>query len=781
MQNNKRLKILFLLQDIPFPVSDGMRWKVFHLLKYLSAHHQCDVIAFAEKPPYMVALKRELPLVNWLAAIPRAGSFARVWRSVLQLLAGRPASLGRFHSQKYLSRLQEAVRAERYDVLHFDIVNIAQYLREDIASVHSPNDATSLFYSRMAKTVDSRATRLRLWLGAFLLRRYERNTYPKFTKVHVVSQVDANYLKLSIPDADVVFIPFGVDVEQHSDNAGSVQEYGDQALTILILGGANVPGVASGIQGFVEDVMPRIAADFPAATFRIQGRETEQFLGRLNVAPGLNVHASNWVEDLDALIRAATVVVLPDKAGTGIKTRALQALACGTPIVGTKVAFEGLQEYARSGEHCMIAGDSDELASQLREILSDTDKRRALGLAATELARTQLSWSLLGPKYEAMYFDAVRKFQRRGMGPDLKSNPDFSHGQVADGAAYPRFSVCIPAYNRAALLPELLDSIFSQDYDAFEVVIVEDGSPERVEIAAVAHAYAEKYPGRLFYHENAENLGYDGNLRRLIEEATGDYVVFMGNDDLMAKGALSAMANAVRSSPQVGVILRSYSSFKTTPDDPVQTFRYFDSDFFFPAGAATITTFFRRCVFISGMVVRRESALAFSTDRFDGTLLYQQHLVGEILARENGIYLAQIVSYHRLGGTPDFGNSRVERGQFVPHEQTAESSVHFMRGMLSIAAAVAQSTGLPVYQPILHDIGNYAYPILAIQAQRPRGVFFSYVRALGRLGFWRVPLFYAYALGLFIFGRNACDRVIAMIKRRLGRAPKIGRVYSGQE
>lgn len=341
-------------------------------------------------------------------------------------------------------------------------------------------------------------------------------------------------------------------------------------------------------------------------------------------------------------------------------------------------------------------------------------------------------------------------------------------------------SVCIPAYNRAALLPSLLDSIFEQDYQDFELVIAEDMSPEREAIAAVASDYAERYPGQVVYGENATNKGYDGNLRRLIELARGEYVLFMGNDDLMAPGALRAVAEAIQTHPRVGVVLRSYASFNTTPDELEQTFRYFDKDSFFPSGATTITTFFRRCVFISGMVVRRKSALAFSTDRFDGTLLYQQHLVGQILANENGVYLTQILTYHRLGGTPDFGNSAVEKGRFVPREQNPESSVHFMRGMLTIAMAVEQSTELPVYRPILRDIGNYSYPILSIQAERPGIVFVGYAYALARMGLWRAPLFHVYALGLLLLGRNMCDRLISMIKKHLGRAPKIGRLYSGQ-
>jgi abequosyltransferase len=342
-------------------------------------------------------------------------------------------------------------------------------------------------------------------------------------------------------------------------------------------------------------------------------------------------------------------------------------------------------------------------------------------------------------------------------------------------------SVCIPAYNRSDLLPVLLDSIFSQDYSDFEIIIAEDKSPERNAIARVASEYDAMYPRKIVYAENDVNLGYDANLRRLIELAKGDYIVFMGNDDLMAPGALRAICEAVNNYPNIGVLLRSYASFHNSPEEIVQKFRYFEHDAFFHAGCSTIITFFRRSVFISGMVVRRESALVHSTACFDGTLLYQQHLVGNILAAENGVYLTKILSYHRLGGIPDFGNSATERGFYVPNEQTVESSVHFMRGMLKIAKSVQKNTSLPVFNSILRDIGNYSYPILSIQSNRSNCNFFRYALAIAKLGFWRVPIFYVYAIGLFIFGKNICDRVIAFIKNNLGYAPNIGNIYSGEK
>jgi len=341
-------------------------------------------------------------------------------------------------------------------------------------------------------------------------------------------------------------------------------------------------------------------------------------------------------------------------------------------------------------------------------------------------------------------------------------------------------SVCIPAYNRAGVLPALLDSILSQDFSDFDIVIAEDCSPERPAIAAKAVEYQQRFGEKVKYHENPETLGYDGNLRRLIELATGDYVLFMGNDDLLAPGALAAVAAAVRERQDVGVVLRSYSSFVTDPAEVVQVFRYFGEDRVFPPGPDTVVTFFRRCVFISGMVFKRSSAAALATARFDGTLLYQQHLAGHILANESGVYLNRILSYHRLGGVPDFGASAAEKGMFVPKQQTPESSVHFMRGMLEIAYSLDAAGCAKVGRRILRDIGNYAYPILSIQAGRPFGTFLSYLWQLMKLGFWRVPLFHVYALGLLVLGSNICGHLITRIKKALGRAPLLGSVYKGQ-
>jgi uncharacterized membrane protein len=100
--------------------------------------------------------------------------------------------------------------------------------------------------------------------------------------------------------------------------------------------------------------------------------------------------------------------------------------------------------------------------------------------------------------------------------------------------------------------------------------------------------------------------------------------------------------------------------------------------------------------------------------------------------------------------------------------------------MLIIAYSLDEESTTKVGHRILRDIANYSYPILSIQADRSFRVFVIYIWQLLKLGFWRAPLFYIYAIGLILLGRKNCDRLIGCLKKLLGRSPLIGAIYSGK-
>lgn len=340
--------------------------------------------------------------------------------------------------------------------------------------------------------------------------------------------------------------------------------------------------------------------------------------------------------------------------------------------------------------------------------------------------------------------------------------------------ARPFLSICIPAYNRSEVFAELLESILNQSFKDFEIVICEDQSKQRQLIAKIAQDYSALYPNKIFYFENPSNLGYDGNLRELIKKSRGEYCVFMGNDDLLAPDGLSIIASSLNKHPDAGVFLRTYAAFNVTPENIDQVFRYFPEELYMAPGIDTVSLFYRRSVVIPGMTLHRDSSLELETSEFDGSLLYQLYLVGNLLSKKAGVYSPEIVSLYRNDGIPDFGNAPSEKGRFVPNQRTPESSLHFMKSMLQIAAAVEKKSGLKVYKRIFQDMANYSYPFIAIQRDKGPVQFTNYAFGLAKLGFYKSPMFWAYFTALLVIGPKKCDALIRWIKRKIGRTPRIG-------
>lgn len=339
----------------------------------------------------------------------------------------------------------------------------------------------------------------------------------------------------------------------------------------------------------------------------------------------------------------------------------------------------------------------------------------------------------------------------------------------------PLLSVCIPAYNRAALLPELLDSVAAQEFRDYEVVICEDCSPERDQIRAVVERYQAADPGRIRYFENAANLGYDGNFRELVRRARGAYCFIMGNDDVVAPGAFATVAAALGRAPGVGVVLRSFAYFRTRPEEFYTIARYYPDELLLPPGPDAVVQFYRRCGIMSGLVIHRGGALALETDRFDGTLFYQLHLIANLLLQRPGLIVPEVLAYYRVGGTPEFGTSPAERGRHTPGGSfDPDEGVRFLDGILSIARDLDAERGAGLYPRLRADAAKHAYHTFVHYGEQPLADYLRLYRGLARLGFWRYPTFHMSGLAVALVGAPRMRRLVHAVRRRLGYTPSLG-------
>ncbi len=119
-----------------------------------------------------------------------------------------------------------------------------------------------------------------------------------------------------------------------------------------------------------------------------------------------DVHFLGRIDAVAPLLAGADLFLLPsDRESFGLS--ALEALACGVPVVGSREG--GLPEVVRDGETgalCAV-GDTDAMARGALTILSDDAQHRAFSERAADDARARFSRDMIVPQYEALYTDAV--------------------------------------------------------------------------------------------------------------------------------------------------------------------------------------------------------------------------------------------------------------------------------------------------------------------------------------------------------------------------------------
>lgn len=109
----------------------------------------------------------------------------------------------------------------------------------------------------------------------------------------------------------------------------------------------------------------------------------------------------------------------------------------------------------------------------------------------------------------------------------------------------PTVSVIIPAYNAAAFIGETLDSVYAQTFSDFEVIVVNDGSPDTEDLERAL----KRFPPSLRYLKQ-ENSGAAAARNRGIRAATGEFVAFLDADDTWLPSFLEK---------QVGVLDREHA------------------------------------------------------------------------------------------------------------------------------------------------------------------------------------------------------------------------------
>lgn len=113
-----------------------------------------------------------------------------------------------------------------------------------------------------------------------------------------------------------------------------------------------------------------------------------------------------------------------------------------------------------------------------------------------------------------------------------------------------KFSITIPAYKKK-YLREAIESVLAQTYSDYELIIVDDCSPE--DIKSVIDTFTDS---RIHYYRNKENCGAENvvdNWNICLSYCTGDYIICMGDDDVLLPCCLNEYVSLIEKYPHLGL------------------------------------------------------------------------------------------------------------------------------------------------------------------------------------------------------------------------------------
>lgn len=123
----------------------------------------------------------------------------------------------------------------------------------------------------------------------------------------------------------------------------------------------------------------------------------------------------------------------------------------------------------------------------------------------------------------------------------------------------PLVSIILPTYNRSQLLPRAINSVLEQDYDCWELIIIDDGSTDNT--CCVVKSYKDE---RIKYTHFERNRGIGHARNWSVNHAQGDYIAFIDSDDKWLPGKLQNQIQIFQKHQQIEILFGDFININQT-------------------------------------------------------------------------------------------------------------------------------------------------------------------------------------------------------------------------
>ena len=369
-------RLLFLAPAPPTDRQGGGALRMVHLLRFLGSRFQVDLVAPAlDGTEDAQRLLKDVCAEMVFVPPQSPGLFDRLGRMSPY---AKDRALAGVVRERLASGQYGAVQLEKPAMIPYLPPQVTVPLVLDMWSYGATSPWRILRGGSGAGDQSKQLVRL------MKVRLFERLHWPTTHCVTVVSDEDRIRCERAHPGQRVLVVPNGVDCQ-------TILPKPDHVATSPLLLFAGDMGLEANIEAAVflaTDVFPGIRRDFPKAELRLVGRNPDPRVRRL---AGSGIEVTGAVPDLRLHLRSATIYVAPHFTGPGTRTKLLEAMAAGLPIITTSVGIEGMK--VQPGRDLLVADQPVDMIESIHTLLSSQSDRERFAHAARHMAEIWYDWS----------------------------------------------------------------------------------------------------------------------------------------------------------------------------------------------------------------------------------------------------------------------------------------------------------------------------------------------------------------------------------------------------